>query len=65
MIWLVFVGLFVIGLYWLNSRPGDGTHHDQRARAAHLRLIEQKRIEAEIAFRQADQQRHYRGWRRR
>ncbi|MHA2395727.1 MAG: hypothetical protein ACXAC0_03420 [Candidatus Thorarchaeota archaeon] len=65
MYWLILVGVFIVGLYWLKTRSGDGTHHDQRARAAHLRLLEQKRIEAETAFRHGDAQRHHTRWRRR
>lgn len=62
---VIFVGIFVIGVYWISSRSGGGTHHDQKAREVHLRLIEQKRTQAEVSFRSADLQRRHRRWRRR
>ena len=65
MYWLILVGIFIVGVYWMRSRSQSGIHHDQRAREAHRRLLEQKRMDAEIAFRHGDAQRHHTRWRRR
>ena len=69
MIWLIFVGIFVaifvIGVYWMRSLPHGSGHHDPKALEIQHRLLEQKRTEAEISCRHADQQRRYGSWRRR
>jgi hypothetical protein len=65
LIWLIVVGVIVAIVYWISSPSRRSGHYNPQTRDAHLRELERKRIEAEISYRQADQQRHYRGWRRR
>ncbi|MHA1965520.1 MAG: hypothetical protein ACW97G_13160, partial [Candidatus Thorarchaeota archaeon] len=59
MIWLIFVGLFVlvIGIYWMSSSSRRRGYRNPKSRDTYLSLAEHQREEDEIRFREMEERR--------